>query len=72
MVKLIPNLFDLVLNNVSFKTGINEKKLRLSPHDLLYKILYSAAYRGTKLMRLKISKINLSDEKLVFLITEAL
>ena len=65
MKKLIPNLFELTLNNVSLRGGeLNGKTYTSS--DILEDILHHTAYEAKrKLMKLKLSQINLQSEKMV-------
>jgi len=58
---LLPFLFELGLNNLHLEGGsVNGRKYNSS--DVLEEILYTLAMEGSKLMKLKLTKMNLRSE----------
>ena len=57
--KIIPHLFELVLNGIHFVVSrVNGKNYSL--HDIMYRILLATTKSYTRMMKLKITNINLN------------
>ena len=68
---LIPHIFELGLNNLRINGGIlGDKKYIAS--DVIEEILRTTADEGTKLMKLKITKMNLGFESIVYQLTKTM
>ena len=61
---LIPHIFEFGLNNVRINGGYIGSRLYNSP-DVLEELLSTMAKFATKLMKLKITKINLRNEEVI-------
>ena len=71
MKNLIPFLFELNLNNLRVNGGIFEDEYYISS-DVIEEILRTTAFQGTKLMKLKITKMNLGYEGIINRLVETL
>lgn len=69
---LIPNLFEFTLNNINFVPGVDERGRSWTSQELLEEVLDIAAASGDKIIKLKVSKINLRGGMAMKLITEVL
>ena len=69
--KLIPNLFNFILNNIQF-TKVDDSSSVMTSQEIMIEILNSISVHGSKLIKLKLSKINLKNEQIIPLITETL
>lgn len=68
---LIPNLFDLGFNNIKIEGGYLDGR-RYNSWELIEEILRTVAMEGTKLIRLKLTKMNLRSEGIIQQIIETL
>lgn len=61
---LIPHIFDLGLNNIKFNGGMFDGKM-LNSSDVVKEILRTVTQEGTKIIKLKLTKMNLRPEGIV-------
>ena len=61
--KIIPNLFELVLNNVQLGGYMDRERIAFS--NILEKLLRITAMNGNRLMKLKLTKMNLRYDGLI-------
>jgi len=59
LVKLVPKMVELVFNNVTF-AGQRSEREDVSIQDVLHNILKAIGTKGSKMMKLKLSSINLN------------
>ena len=67
---LIPHIFEFALNNIRLEGGFledreKEQKRLFNTSDVLAEILRTIALKGSKLMKLKVTKMNLRSENVV-------
>ena len=63
LVKLVPNMVELVLKNVSFtgnRMGKGKEKENMTPQDIYINILKVIGVSTSKILKLKLSSINLN------------
>jgi len=68
---LIPHIFEIGLNNVHLEGGYLDGKLHTSS-DVIEEIVKTIALEGTKLMKLKLTKMNLRHGGIITQISDIL
>jgi hypothetical protein len=67
----LPFIFELGLNNCHLEGGYLNDEYYLNS-DILVEILYTIAMEGTKLMKLKLTNMNLRDDRIIYNICETI
>ena len=68
---MIPNIFQLAFNNLSSNRGNLDGNI-YNFSDVVEEILRKTAYKASKLMKLKLTKMNLRHEGITNLICETM
>jgi len=72
MKAIIPHIFEFSLNNNFIEAGYDEDGRLYTTFDIVDEIISTLASKGTKLMKLKLTKMNLKNENTIEEIIETL